>query len=130
MKELRIFDQRKNMKAIIGLNKLVEVINNLDSSILNGAWTVYQGANGYGEYVCWLEDLLEDKECIEIEAIALFNILLEGKQYFYHLQMKKKENNIEIGVFDSTYLYFKCNDLNFINSVKSNFIETKILDSE
>jgi hypothetical protein len=128
MKELKIFDKRKNIKAIIGLNKLLEVINNINADILCGKWKIYKGSSGYGEDICKLEDSLEDTEFVEVEGNVFFKILLKGEQYFYHLEMEKSLGNIGIGIFDSTFLYIKSNDLRFIEAIKSNFIETEIVD--
>lgn len=106
--ELRIHDERsQGSNILISFSTLLSCLVKLFPNILEGQWEIFQKAYGYGENVCKIEERLESENTMTINSEELFPNLLAGDEYFNNVRMKKIHTNIEIGVFDSTFLYMR-----------------------
>ena len=104
---MRIFDKEKNSpNRIISFSILLKEMQEFMPDILDGSWKIFEGADGYGLNVCSISDSLENKKSLIIsDAADLFEIILSEKEYFDHVRLKKVYSSLEIGVFDSTFLF-------------------------
>lgn len=127
MKELRIFDKEKGFDYILSLSELIKAIEEFDRNILNGLWVIKKGAYGYGEIICAIEDKLKSNEQIIVESSMIFPLLKSNEEYFYHVCMKKQNYDLEIGVFDSTYLFIRNNCTELLNYIKNKYKEVQFL---
>lgn len=129
MKELRIFDKEKDFDYIIGLCELIKVIEEFDRNILSGPWIIKKGAYGYGETICSIEDELKNNDQFIVESSVIFPLLKLNEEYFYHVCMEKQNYDLEIGVFDSTYLFIRNNCTELLNYIKNKYKKVQLYDS-
>lgn len=106
MREVQIFDQDRP-GYLIPLARLLQAIERTDSEGLRGRWRLFPGAYaGYGEDLVALEESL-DEHGTSFAGEALFPLLLGGTQYFYDARMAKADGSLELGIFDTTYLFLR-----------------------
>lgn len=127
MKELKIFDKVEGESYLISLGELIKRLEQLDASLTDSEWEIINGAYGYGELICSIEDKLKrGQQCI-IDGKTIFPILKSEEEYFYNVCMKKIGIDIEIGVFDSTNLFIRSNSYEFLNKIKNYFNDAQIV---
>ena len=82
--------------------------------------------DGYGEQVMtWIERT--EREPIEISADQVFPLLFAADEYIEHGTLwKHPPGEIEIGVFDSTWLFLRC-PAELADEIAAFFTETKIV---
>jgi len=122
--KLKIFDKINN--NLIELKELLYKIHDYNSNLLNGSWQIVNGAYGYGDTVCQIENALKGKDKYIIDYQEISKIIFSNDQYFYNLFMKNIINNIEIGIIDSTYLLFSSEDKKLINDLSKYFLDISI----
>jgi len=128
VKELRIFDKVQNKDYLVSLGEIIKVMNRINSSILQGEWEIVQGAYGYGEVICEIEDRLNKGKKCTIKYEELFPLLIEDEQYFYNVTLMKVGSNLSLGIFDSSFLFLRCDDQKILQEVMSNFKKTELVD--
>jgi hypothetical protein len=108
-KEVQIYDRRPGTESQLApLGELLRHLQQLAPDTLTGRWRVLRGAYaGYGRTVTDIENALVDNEYVDLEAEDLFPILLSDEEYFYNVRIEKVCEDIELGVFDTTYLYLR-----------------------
>lgn len=121
MQELRIYDKVNSENFIISLGELIKSIEKIEPNILEGKWEIAKGAYGYGELICSIEDELSSGKQYQTDGSYIFPIIKSKEQYFYHVSMKKIDSDIELGVFDSTYLFFRSNNEELLKEIQAFF---------
>ena len=108
-KEVQIYDRRPSTESQLApLGELLRHLQQLAPGTLTGRWRVLRGAYaGYGAMVTGIEEALAGEEYVELEGENLFPVLLSDEEYFYNVRIKKVSEDIELGVFDTTYLYMR-----------------------
>jgi hypothetical protein len=128
VKELRIFDKVDDKNCILELGNLIKAVNSIDDAILLGEWEIVQGAYGYGEAICQIEDKLNNGVICFVRDKEIFPLLLEGEQYFYHVTMRKVGSSVSLGEFDSTFLFIKSDDEKLIREIMNHFENVQLLN--
>jgi hypothetical protein len=108
MHELRIYDKVDNENYIINLGELIKNIEKIESN--------------------FLEDELSSGKQYQIEGSHIFPIIKSKEQYFYHVTMKKIDSDIELGVFDSTYLFLRSSNDEFLKQIKGFFNDGQVVE--
>mgnify|MGYP001487293571 CR=1 FL=1 len=124
--ELRIHDKIDG--RVVPMGPLLVSIGRLRPKLLTGTWTIAKGAYGYGEKICSIEDSLTNTDTLEIEGEHLFPILEAGDEYFYSVSMSKKDSNLELGLFDSSYLLVK-GPWELLNRLAKDYHDTELLNN-
>lgn len=132
--ELRIHDTRNdNSNILIPFSLLMGCLKQVLPDIIFREWEVFQGAYGYGESVCNIESQLEEQDSITIPSdSSVIHKLISGEEYFNNGRMKSVESQIEIGIWDSTFLYLRGNRelaenvAKFFNNVEIVSVDTRI----
>jgi hypothetical protein len=125
--ELRIFDRRADgSRLLVPLSDFLRIIEGLRDSGFSGQWKVLPGSHGYGEYLCNIEDQIQQKGYVVVRGEDLFPILMDGFQYFYTGRIQSCEEDLELGIEDSTYLYLK-GDPDLLRVVASRYSKTTLL---
>jgi len=127
MQELKIYDKVKSENFIISFGELIKGIEKIEPNILEGKWEIAKGAYGYGELICSIEDELNSGKQYHTDGSYIFPIIKSQEQFFYHVSMKKIGSDIELGVFDSTYLFLRSNNEEFLKEIKTFFNDVKVL---
>jgi hypothetical protein len=70
-------------------------------------WTILSGAYGYGARVCEIEDSLEGRASVTVDARELLARLLEGEERFDNVRIQPVGGSLEFGVRDSTFLFVR-----------------------
>jgi|GEM_PF-2469728 len=94
-------------RLLVSLTALIRRLDLLYPGFTAVTWRVFRGAEGYGEYVCSLEDQLERREFVDVPATDAITALSEERQYFDHVHVRVAALGIEFGVHDNTFLYFR-----------------------
>jgi hypothetical protein len=128
MHELRIFDKSKNENLIIPIRNLIKIMESIIPNIFNALWSINKCAYGYGERVCSIEDELNYCNEIEINGEDIFPILKSGEEYFYNVCLNQADADIQFGVFDSTFLFIRSNNIFLLKKVQSSFNNTRIIE--
>lgn len=128
MRELKIFDKVKEGNYIVSLGKLVMHIERLLPSFADGMWEINNGAYGYGELVCSIEEELKSSNKYLIEGKNIFPKIKSEEEYFYNVRMKKVDSDFEIGIFDSTYLFIRCSNDKLIQQIGELYFEVDITE--
>jgi len=127
MYELKIFDKDNEQRHTITNYEVFNALYNADANIAKGEWYLYKGAYGYGEYICSLEDAMNDKDMIIVDGKKLFSVLRSNKEYFYHVNLHKCNSDLQIGLFDSTYYFIRSENSVFLKKLKLLFRETSLI---
>lgn len=121
MAELRIFDKRDDGSGLlVPLSGLLRTVESLRPTALSGSWLVLPGSHGFGAFVCDLEDQIEERGVVLVDGARLFPLLMDGREYFFTGRMRSCEDELEIGIEDSTYLYLK-GDAGLLDRVASRY---------
>lgn len=126
MKELKIFDKVEGESYLISFGELIKRLEQIDSNLINGEWEIVNGAYGYGELICSIEDELKNGQQYIIDGKTIFSVLKSEEEYFYHVCMKKISSDIEIGIFDSTYLFIRSNSDVLIKQIINCFKDIQV----
>jgi len=127
MVELRIFDLRDDNKALINFSDFLNMIKFLFNDFINNEWEIFKGAYGYGEKICEIEDKLENKNSIKINAKELLPYISNEQQYFDNAKIRVNNLNMEFGIHDSTF-YFIRGDLDLLNNLSIKFKNTQVVN--
>jgi len=128
MKEIQVFDKFEGENFLINLGELIKRLEQIDTSLTDGEWQIANGAYGYGELICSIEDTVKNGSKYLVKGKRIFPVLKSGKEYFYHVCMKKVGSDFEIGLFDSTYIFVRSNDDELVKRIGNLFNEVKIID--
>lgn len=88
---------------------LEHVLNAVGAGDASRNWRVFCSW-GYGKDVCALEDLLEERESIQIQPSDLLRISKDTGQWFYDLHCVDEQAFLRFGVLDSSALYLDGNE--------------------
>lgn len=128
VKEINIYDKVKGENYIISLGELIKRLEQIDASLMNGQWKIENGAYGYGDFICSIEESLKDGDSYLIDGKKIFSVLKSEEEYFYHVIMKRVDLDFEIGLFDSTYIFVRSNDDKLIEQIRKLFNEVKVIE--
>lgn len=124
--ELRIHDEKDNdSNILIPFNNFIGCLQIIFPDILSGKWKIFKNAYGYGKIVCEIDEFVWNKGSLTIKGEDLFPVLLTGDEYFNNVRMKKVDEDIEIGIFDSTFIYMR-GDWERLEKVRPFFKKTDI----
>ena len=60
MKEIQVFDKFQGENFLINLSELIKRLEQIDTSLTDGEWQIANGAYGYGELICSIEDAVKN----------------------------------------------------------------------
>ena len=86
-----------------GFEPFLRILLDADPSLIDSSWRAEQGAWGYGEYVCELEEGLNASSPAPVKLIDVLSALERG-EYFYDLTLVRETDDLQLDVFDSTFL--------------------------
>lgn len=103
VRELRVYDRREG-GGLVGLEKLLACLVAAAPDAAGWEWRVAPGAWGHGQFVCGIEDRLNEGETIILTSSELLGALQDDAEYFEHLLLRAERHSVTLSVFDSTYL--------------------------
>jgi hypothetical protein len=112
---------------LLSIRKLIETLEDFIPDLFKKKWRIKKGAYGYGEYVCSIEDQLLLCEESMLVNQSLFSLLKSEKEYFYDACLEDVDKTIQIGIFDSTFLFCVTADLSLLQNIQPYFVDTKII---
>lgn len=107
--ELQIRDERADMPGVIvPLGRLLHRVVELRPGLASGRWEVSPGARGYGRHIIELEEHAVSGP-VEVDGDELIPILVSEVEYLEHGGLRAvADEPIEVGIWDSTFLYARC----------------------
>lgn len=122
---IRIFDRNeRDSSKLVHLEDLIKYIIQVRPTVLNSQWLAFDRVcgkkkiYGYGEHVCHLEVELDKGKCVAIAIEECCN-WLESGELFYDVHLYCDAYCIELGIFDSTFLFVSSNDHELIEAIRS-----------
>jgi hypothetical protein len=108
MAELRIYDSMtSDQEMLVPLHVLIDALEQVAPDASRGSWRIHRGAWGSGPWVSEVEDRLERQEELVFDHDRVFGWLKKEGEIFYDVVLSHVGSGLEIGVFDSTYLFIK-----------------------
>lgn len=126
MMQLRIRDQKAD-GTVIPLTELIAAVFRIDPVLMQGEWTIEQGAYGHGFKVCELEDRLEDNKTLNINMTELQAILADESECFFNAKFVRADGQLCLGLNDSTFLFVISADTGLIKSLSAQFARTEMV---
>jgi hypothetical protein len=125
MFELRIFDLRHDFEALVPFSVFIKVLLQVFGQDLCGEWSIFRGADGYGETVCGIADSLDARDHVVVNPAELLPVLLLGVEYFDNVRIQPVGTKVEFGVHDSAFYYVR-GDRDVLEKVAGYFTKVQI----
>ena len=105
MTVLRVFDTDAESGRLLGVDRLLALLLQLQLVSADGTWVIDRGAWGYGTWICGLEDELEKRDRLDVLPTRLLRALDEG-EYFYDVSIEVvSDPPVRVGLVDSSFLF-------------------------
>lgn len=126
VREVMIFDRRPHgdHEFLIGLHELTDVLRRRFPRLEACRWVAFPGLEGYGRYVNTVARELERVRSVPVDVAQLLDALA-GDERIENGHFVIPELAIELGVFDSTFLFFRGSEEQ-MHDVRREFARTEI----
>lgn len=112
---------------IMRFSRLLDAIRRVDPGLLEGVWRVFD-IDGTGPTIVRLSDELDGRQPVLVEGRRLFDELGSEQESVWDVLLEKQGSALELGVFDSTFLFVRSTDRSLLERLASLFACTEIDD--
>lgn len=126
---LRIFDRDPgNSSLLVPFHGLLKLVLSTRPSLVLESWSVLRGAYGYGLNVCDLEHALEASTEQPLDVGSCLQWFEEG-EYFEQATLVCRTEDLEVGVFDASYLFLDSNDVGLVERVRHAYADARQVET-